>query len=73
MDKWKLKSHMTAHHDRQAELAAALGVSRQTVNNKLNNWKGSQFNTQEIAIIIKRYNLMPKDLFEIFFADEMSS
>lgn len=67
-----LKSHMVAHGDNQASLAAALGISLSRFNAKLNRTQGADFTLREIREIKRYYHLTPDDVDQIFFTDKVS-
>lgn len=60
-----LRAHMAYRNDTIADLAEALGITRQCLYNKLAC--RSQFKQTEIYIICGRYNLKTDDLIAIFF------
>lgn len=60
------RSIMVLHDDTNKSLADFLGVSEQTVCNKINE-NGTEFRQGEIAAIVKRYNLTAEQITEIFF------
>lgn len=62
-----LKGQMVAHGDRQEDLAKALGISRSSMNYKLNG--RVQFRQDEMNIIRERYALTGDDMVYIFFDD----
>lgn len=51
----------------QAELARVLGITYQSLNNKLNG--RSDFTRKEIKTIATFYNLSEEDIYYIFFED----
>lgn len=63
-----LRSIMILHGDTNATLAAYLGITEQSVSNKINE-NGTEFRQGEIAKIIKRYNLDCDTVDRIFFAN----
>lgn len=66
MNKYKLIEIMKRHHDRQEDLAKAIGISRTRFGAKIN---GRAFFTQpEIFAIKTRYLLSAEQLDEIFFS-----
>lgn len=72
MNKKMLRSLMTLHGDTNRSLGEYLGISEQSVCNKINE-KGTEFTREEIAAIKRRYN-MNADLVDlVFFADEVSN
>ena len=67
MNKKLLRSIMTLNGDTNASLAAFLGLTEQSVSNKINE-KGTEFKQGEIAKIKGRYNLSSDQVEQIFFA-----
>lgn len=67
MNKELLRSVMVLHGDTNKTLAAYLGITEQSVSNKINE-NGTEFRKGEMAMIIKRYNLTRKQVDLIFFA-----
>lgn len=65
MNKNAFRSVMIYHGDTQKDVADALGISEQTVSDKVNG--SSDFKQSEIKILIDRYNLTPAQVNEIFF------
>ena len=63
-----LRSIMALHNDTNKSLAEFLGLSEQTVCNKINE-NETEFKQGEIAMIIKRYKLSAEQIRDIFFAD----
>jgi hypothetical protein len=63
-----LRSFMVLHGDTNATLADFLGITEQSVSNKINE-NGTEFKQGEIAMIKVRYNLEPEMVDRIFFAD----
>jgi hypothetical protein len=66
-----LRSVMVLHGDTNSNLAELLGISLQSVSNKLNE-NGSEFKQGEILKIKERYNLSAEQVESIFFASEVS-
>lgn len=66
MVKNELKAVMALHGDRQADLAAYLGKTEQTMSAKING--GSEFDRSEIELIAIRYKLSAEEIQRIFFA-----
>jgi hypothetical protein len=66
------RSLMVLHNDTNASLAKFLGISEQSVSNKINE-NGTEFKQGEIAKIKSRYNLDSDMLDRIFFADNVSN
>lgn len=71
MDKNLLRSIMVRFGDTNASLAAYLGITEQSVSNKINE-NGTEFKQGEIASIKNRYNLTADMVDRIFFAEEVS-
>lgn len=67
-----LKSFMVMHGDTNATLASFLGISEQSVCNKINE-NGTEFKQGEIARIKTRYNLDADMVDQIFFAAMVSN
>ena len=68
MNKELLRSVMALHGDTNKSLAAFLGISEQSVCNKINE-NGTEFRKGEIAKMKDRYNLTCDQIDRIFFAD----
>lgn len=66
MNRSLLRSKMVLFNDEGKDLAAFLGISEQSFSSKMNG--KSDFNYSEIKKIIKKYNLMPNEVIDIFFA-----
>ena len=66
MNKAKLKSIMALHGDTNKELAELLGLSEQSISNKINE-NGTEFKQGEIIKIKDKYNLSPVEVDAIFF------
>lgn len=62
-----LRSVMVLNGDTNATLAEFLGITEQSVSNKINE-KGTEFKQGEIAKIKARYNLDNDMVDRIFFA-----
>ena len=62
-----LRSLMVLHGDTNASLAAYLGITENSVSNKINE-NGTEFKQREISKIMRRYNLSADQVCEIFFA-----
>ena len=67
MNKELLRSVMVLNNDTYVTLANALGISPQSVSNKVNE-NGTEFTQGEIKLIKNRYNLTPEQVESIFFA-----
>ena len=65
------RSVMVLHDDTNGSLAKFLGISEQSVCNKINE-NGTEFKQGEIAMIKERYNLDADMLDRIFFAHDVS-
>lgn len=63
-----LRSIMVLHGDTNASLAEFLGITEQSVSNKINE-NGTEFKQGEITKIKSRYNLDCDMVDRIFFAD----
>lgn len=63
-----LRSIMVLHGDTNASLAEFLGITEQSVSNKINE-NGTEFRQGEITKIKARYNLDCDMVDRIFFAD----
>lgn len=72
MNKTLLSSVMVRHHDTQATLAAAMGLSLSRLNAKINEREGAAFTQTEMAFIIDRYGLSNDEAMEIFFAAKVA-
>lgn len=67
MNKNLLRSIMLLNGDTNVDLADALGVSTQSISDKINE-RGTEFKQGEIAKIKDRYNLTAEQVESIFFA-----
>lgn len=67
MKKEQLRSIMVLHGDTNKDLADYLGISEQSVSNKINE-NGTEFKQGEIARIKTKYNLSSDQIDNIFFA-----
>ena len=67
-----LRSVMILNGDTNITLADFLGISEQSVSNKINE-NGTEFKQGEIAKIKARYNLDSDMVDRIFFAEEVSN
>ena len=63
---------MVLHDDTQESLADAIGVSRGTMNQKINETNGRNFDQDEIRKLIDRWNLVPEEVVTIFFSDDVA-
>lgn len=71
MNAKELRSAMVRHGDTNASLAEYLGISPQSVSDKINE-RNTEFKQGEIAKIKMRYNLTAEEVNSIFFADVVS-
>lgn len=62
-----LKSIMVLHGDTVRTLAGHLGITPQSVSDKINE-RGTEFKQGEIAMIKEKYNLTADQVEAIFFA-----
>lgn len=67
MKKELLRSIMVLHGDTNKDLADYLGITEQSVSNKINE-NGTEFKQGEIGRIKTRYNLTSDQVDRIFFA-----
>ena len=72
MDGKLLRSIMILNGDTNATLAEYLGITEQSVSNKINE-NGTEFKQGEIAKIKLRYNLTSEMVDRIFFATAVSN
>ena len=72
MNKKLFKVQMVLHDDTQESLADAIGVSRGTMNQKINETNGRNFDQDEIRKLIDRWNLVPEEVVTIFFSDDVA-
>lgn len=63
-----LRSIMILHGDTNASLAEYLGITEQSVSNKINE-NGTEFKQGEICKIKARYDLDSSMVDRVFFAD----
>ena len=68
MNKKLFRSLMALYGDTNKSLGEYLGLSEQSVCNKVNE-KGTEFTREEIAAIKRRYN-MSADMVDLVFFDE---
>jgi predicted transcriptional regulator len=68
MKKELLRSIMVLHGDTNKDLADYLGITEQSVSNKINE-NGTEFKQGEIRRIRTRYNLTSEQVDRIFFAE----
>lgn len=68
MKKELLRSIMVLHGDTNKDLADYLGISEQSVSNKINE-NGTEFKQGEISRIKSKYNLTSEQVDSIFFAE----
>lgn len=69
MNKNAFKAAMIYNGDDQKAVADAIGVSPQTVSDKLNGV--TDFKQSEIQTLAERYKLTPAQVDEIFFGGEL--
>lgn len=67
MNKVLLRSVMVLFRDTDQTLADYLGISKKSVNDKINENK-TEFKQSEIAAIKKRYSLTDEQVSDIFFS-----
>lgn len=72
MNSKELKVEMLRHGENGDKLASHLGISRQSLSNKISENNNSEFTQKEISKIIEHYNLSTERVMEIFFAQSMS-
>lgn len=65
MNKNLFRSIMVLHNDTNKTLAEFLGISENSVSNKINE-NGTEFKQSEISMIKKRYSLSDERTIEIF-------
>ena len=68
MNKELLRSIMVLHGDTNKDLADYLGITEQSLSNKINE-NGTEFKQGEIRLIKARYELTCDQVDLIFFAD----
>ena len=71
MNRKLLRSIMTLFGDTNADLAECLGITEQSVSNKINE-NGTEFKQGEIVKIKARYRLSPEQVDSIFFGLKVS-
>lgn len=67
MNKNEFEAMMKRYGENQSILAEALGISRTSLNRRINERGGAVFTQPEIAAIKKRYKLSDDDVGRIFF------
>lgn len=72
MNKNALKATILEFDGSQAVLAEAMGISLSSLNAKINENKGAEFNKSEMEFIRMRYQLSPERFDQIFFANCVS-
>ena len=72
MNKKLLRGLMALHGDTNKSLAKFLGISEQSVCNKINE-KGTEFNRTEIGNISNKYSMTPELVDLVFFAEKVSN
>ncbi len=70
MNKNLLMSILARHGDKQADLAAVLGLSLSRTNAKINETDGAQFYQSEIATIKHHYGLTAGEVDSIFLTQK---
>lgn len=68
MNSQELRVEMIRHNETGEHLAAYLGISRQTLSNKMSYSQNSDFTQAEIAKIKEHYDLSNDRIVEIFFS-----
>lgn len=71
MNKKLFRSVMVLHDDTNASLAKFLGITEQSLSNKINE-NGTEFKQSEITKIKIRYSLTADMIDRIFFATDVS-
>ena len=71
MNKKLFRSLMVLHDDTNVSLARYLGITEQSLSNKINE-NGTEFKQGEIAKIKVRYGMDADTIDRIFFAKEVS-
>lgn len=66
MNKLLLRSVMVLYGDTDKSLAEYIGISKKSVNAKINE-RGAEFKQSEISDIKKRYSLTDSQVVDIFF------
>lgn len=69
MNKNEFRAVMILHGDTQRSVADALGISPQTVGDKLNG--ATEWTQSEIQALAERYKLDPAQVDNIFFGGEL--
>ena len=72
MNRQILRSYMVKYGDTGESLAAALGIQRNTLSSKMNEYRGAEFTQGEIKTIKDRYHLTADDIDLIFFDIDVS-
>lgn len=67
----KLKGRIKEYFGTQANFAMSLGLSEQSLINKLSDKKTNTFTQDEIFYSIQRLNIKPEELIEIFFKEKV--
>lgn len=67
MNKNKFLDVLRTFGDTQKSLAEAMGITRTTLNNKVNERHGSSFTQLELTFIKGRYKLSAEEMTSIFF------
>lgn len=72
LDKNKFRAFMALHGDTQRILATDMSLSLSRLSAKINENAGAEFTQSEILFISRRYKMTPKDVMDVFFANEVS-
>lgn len=72
MNKNELLSIMAKNGDNQEDLAQAMGISRCSLNKKINENNSAYFSQLEILAMKERYQLTSKQIDVIFFTPNVS-
>ncbi len=68
MNKQMFRSLMALHEEKYSDIAELLGVTMQTVSDKVNERNGAEFRQGEIAKIARHWKMTAKQLVACFFA-----
>lgn len=68
MNSKELKIEMMRNNETGEQLSKCLGISRQTLSNKMSSNNASEFTQAEISKIKEHYDLSNDRVAEIFFA-----
>lgn len=72
MNKNLFEAEMKLNGDNGGTLAEYLGITRQTLSNKKNEYKGAEFTQGEIMAMSQRYQWNPEKIALIFFSSKVS-